>query len=151
MVAKTSVAAQRQALEVLSRSQAAPHRQVTRVRALLMAADGVANARIAATVGVSVVTVRAWGDRFTQEGLAKLGQVRAGRGPKSSTSAKKVEAIVSATLTTTPGATRWSCRSMTAAFGVSASTVQRIWLDLDLKPHRVDTFRVSNDRCSRRS
>ncbi|MGO9155602.1 helix-turn-helix domain-containing protein [Mycobacterium sp.] len=71
---------QREALQVLSRSQTAPHRQVQRAKALLLAADGVANTRIAAQVAVKPATVRAWRARFTEEGL---GKVRAGRGRKS--------------------------------------------------------------------
>jgi hypothetical protein len=50
---------QREALEVLARSQTAPHRQVQRAEALLLAAVGVANTRIAARVGVNASTVRA--------------------------------------------------------------------------------------------
>ena len=139
-------AGQRGTLERLSRSQAAPHRQVQRARALLLAAEGVANDRIAVDVGVSATTVRSWRSRFTAEGVAKLGQVRKGRGPKPSIPAAKVEAIVAATLHSTPkGHTHWSCRTMAAEFGVSASTVQRIWHGLELKPHRVDTFKISGD------
>lgn len=59
-----------------------------------MAADGVANSQIAAKVGVTPVTVRAWRGRFADEGLAKLGQVRQGRGRKPGISAEKVEQIV---------------------------------------------------------
>ncbi|MFZ5871977.1 MAG: IS630 family transposase [Actinomycetota bacterium] len=138
--------AQRQALEVLARASAAPHRQVQRARALLMAADGVANTRIAAEVGVTAVTVRAWRERFAEEGLAKFGEVRPGRGPKPSIPAETVEAIVHATLHSTPkGQTHWSVRTLAAEFDVSPASVHRIWQALDLKPHRVDTFKVSTD------
>ena len=41
--------------------------------------------------------------------------------------------------------THWSCRTMAKQVGVSSATVQRIWSDLGLQPHRVDTFKVSND------
>jgi len=34
---------------------------------------------------------------------------------------------------------------MAEAAGVSKSSVQRVWNELGLKPHRVDTFKVSND------
>ncbi|MPV50910.1 helix-turn-helix domain-containing protein [Pseudactinotalea sp. HY160] len=69
---------QRATLEQLSRSQSAAHRQVQRAKALLLAADGVANTRISAEVGVTPVTVRAWRERFAEDGLAKLGEVRDG-------------------------------------------------------------------------
>ena len=59
---------------------------------------------------------------------------------------EKVAEIVRLTKTSTPpGHTHWSCRTMAAHVGVSPATVQRIWSDLGLKPHRVDTFKVSND------
>ena len=42
---------ERETLEALTRSQVAPHRQVLRAKALLMAADGEANTRIAEESG----------------------------------------------------------------------------------------------------
>ena len=35
---------------------------------------------------------------------------------------------------------------MGKAQGVSATTVQRIWSGRGLQPHRVETFKLSNDR-----
>ena len=137
---------QREALEVLARARSAPHRQVQRAKALLLAADGVANTRIADEVGVTVVTVRAWRNRFAEEGLAKLGEVRQGRGPKPSIPAEKVEEIVAATLHSKPkGQTHWSTRSMAKHAGVSRNTVQRIWTARGLKPHLLDTVKISTD------
>lgn len=137
---------EREALEVLARSQVAPHRQVQRARVLLLAADGVANIRIAAQVGVTPVTVRSWRARFSEEGLAKLGQVRRGRGPKPSIPTGTIEAIVEATQHSTPkGHTHWSTRTMAAEFGVSPSTVHAIWRARGLKPHLVETFKLSTD------
>jgi len=137
---------QRESLEVLSRSSSAAHREVQRAKVLLMAAEGVANSAIAATVGVTPVTVRAWRGRFASEGLAKLGMVRAGRGRKPVLAAEKIEEIVRLTQQEKPaGATHWSCRSMAKQVGVSPATVQRIWSGRGLKPHLVRTFKLSND------
>jgi len=120
---------------------------VQRARVLLAAAAGEANTGIAQRVGVSVVTVRAWRARFAEAGLADLGVIRAGRGAKPSIPAEKIEAIVHATLhEKPPGETRWSCRSMARAGGVSPATVQRIWSARGLQPHRVKTFKLSNDK-----
>ncbi|MBA2324146.1 MAG: helix-turn-helix domain-containing protein [Pseudonocardiales bacterium] len=66
---------QRKILEALSRSATAPHREVVRAAALLLAADGVANTAIAARLGVSPSSVRAWRDRFAAQGVTKFGQV----------------------------------------------------------------------------
>jgi len=137
---------QRESLAVLARSSSAAHREVQRAKVLLMAAEGVANSTIAASMGVTPVTVRAWRDRFAIEGLAKLGVVREGRGRKPVLSAEKIEEIVRLTQHEKPaGATHWSCRSMAKQVGVSPATVQRIWSGRGLKPHLVKTFKLSND------
>ena len=112
-----------------------------------MAGDGLANTAIAQALGVSPSSVAAWRARFLEEGWAKLGEVRKGRGRKPSIAAEKIEAIVEATLhSTPPGQTHWSCRTMAKAQGVSHDTVQRIWSARGLKPHRVETFKISNDK-----
>ena len=137
---------QRKALEVITKSRTAPFRQVQRARVLLLAADGVANARIAKQAGVSPATVRSWRSRFEQDGLAKLGKVRAGRGRKSNIPQSKIEEIVELTRNSKPaGQTHWTCRTMARKAGVSASTVQRVWAARGLKPHLVKTFKLSND------
>ena len=137
---------QRQVLETLARSSAAEHREVVAARALLLAAEGKANTAIGEQVGVSPTTVASWRERFGEDGLAGLGVVRPGRGRKPTISDEKVAEIVRATLKDTPpGETHWSCRSMARAQGVSPATVQRIWSALGLKPHQVETFKLSND------
>jgi transposase len=137
---------QREALETIAKSQTAAVREVARARALLLAADGVANSRIAERVAVTPTTVRAWRSRFAQDGLAKLGKVRAGRGRKSSIPQDKIEEIVELTRNSKPaGQTHWSCRTMAAQVGVSPATVQRVWAARGLKPHLVKTFKLSND------
>jgi transposase len=137
---------QRSVLEKLVRSRTAPHRDVLRARALLMASDGFANTRIASEVDVSPATVASWRERFSEDGLKNFSAVRAGRGRKPSIPAAKVEEIVRLTLhETPPGETHWSCRTMAARVGVASSTVQRIWSARGLQPHRVETFKLSND------
>jgi transposase len=137
---------QRAVLETLAKSTAAQHREVVAARALLLAADGVANTAIGERVGVSPATVVSWRERFREEGLAGLGVVRPGRGRKPTIDEHLVAEIVRATLHDTPvGATHWSCRSMAKAQGVSPASVQRIWSGLALKPHQVTTFKLSND------
>src|SRR5438128_2620089 len=134
-------------LEALAKSGVTAHRDVRRARALLLAGDGQPNTHIGATVGVSPSTVKAWRERFSQDGLKAFGPIRPGRGRKPSIPAEKVEAIVHATLhEKPPGETHWSCRSMAKAQGVSPATVQRIWSARGLKPHRVKTFKLSNDK-----
>ena len=103
-------AGQRAILDRVARSQTAPHRQVQRAQALLLAADGVPNTRIATQVGVTVVTVRAWRTQFAASGLKDWEPIRPGRGRKPSIPAATVQVIVDATWHQTPpdGATQWS-------------------------------------------
>jgi transposase len=138
---------QREVLGRLARSGTAKHREVQRARALLLAAGGEPNTAIGAVVGVSPTTVKAWRERFGEDGLKGLGGVRPGRGRKPQISQEKVAEIVHATLhETPPGETHWSCRSMAKAQRVSRATVQRIWSARAIQPHRVKTFKLSNDK-----
>src|SRR6478672_1535769 len=138
--------AQREVLEKVARSSTAAHREVVRAQVLLDAAEGTANAEIARRHPVSVITVRAWRAAFQTDGLTGWGKVKEGRGRKPSISEDTIAEIVELTTKTTPaGATHWSVRTMAARVGVSPATVQRVWSELGLKPHRVDTFKISND------
>ncbi len=137
---------QREVLKALAVSRTAPHREVQRARALLLAADGVANTHIASRVGATPVTVRAWRERFEHQGLAKFGKVAAGRGRKHTIPQEVVDQIVDLTRNSTPeGETHWSTRTMAKKVGVSKDTVQRVWSARGLKPHLVQTFKLSND------
>ena len=137
---------QRVVLEKLSRSRTAAYRDVQRSKALLMACDGFATTRIAREIGVSPATVTRWRESFEKEGLKASVKVRPGRGRKPSITPEKVAAIVHATLhETPPGETHWSCRSMARAQGVSHFTVQKIWFARGIRPHKVQTFKLSKD------
>ena len=145
VAALTMTDGQRQVLESLARAQSGAHREVVRAKALLMAAEGAPNATIAAALSVSRATVANWRTRFAEDGLVKFGQVRDGRGRTASIPYATVEKIVTLTKGWRPeGETHWSTRTMAGAAGVSKSSVHRVWKELGLKPHRVDTFKVSN-------
>src|SRR4029079_828845 len=85
---------QREVLESVARSPSAPHREVVRARAFLMAADGLANTAIARAVSVSPASVGGWRARFAKEGLVKFAQVREGRGRKRAIPQDKIDEIV---------------------------------------------------------
>jgi transposase len=124
-----------------------PQNVARRARVILRAAEGQSNSEIARVLGVSRPSVIACRGRFASEGVHGLTRVRAGRGRKPRIAQAKVAEIVEATLRTKPpGETHWSCRSMAKAHGVSPATVQRIWDAHNLKPYRVDTFKLSNEK-----
>jgi transposase len=112
-----------------------------------MASEGILNQDIAQKLRISRPTVQLWRQRFLALRLAGLEKdaPRPGRLPKIPQ--KKVNAIVEATLHTTPSnATHWSTRSMAKSQGVSETTVRRIWKQHNLKPHLFETFKLSRDK-----
>jgi len=137
---------QQDALEAMARSSSLPHRTVLQAKGLLLAAEGVANNEIARRCGVTSNAVRRWRSKFTAEGVGGVGRIRAGRGRPPELSGELIEAIVHDTLHTTPAnATHWSTRSMAAHAGVGKDTVARIWRARELRPWRVESFKLSND------
>jgi transposase len=115
-----------------------------RARIVLLAAEGVPNAQIAARVGVSRPTVNLWRNRYAGAGLAGLDdRPRPGR-PRRVDQAQ----IVVATLTAPPdrlGVTHWSSRLLADQLGVGNATVARTWREWKLQPWRVQTFKFSTD------
>ena len=74
---------QREELAQMARSSVLPHRRVVQAKALLWAADGVANEEIARRSGVDSDTVRRWRNRFVEKGIDGVGTIAKGRGRKS--------------------------------------------------------------------
>jgi transposase len=138
---------ERLALEEIASSPSLPHRMVREAKGLLLAADGVANTEIAQRLGVSRSTVLGWRGQFPDDGIKGVGKVRPGRGRKPVIAQGTIDQVVRDTQHTTPAdATHWSVRTMAAASGLSKSKVHQIWRARGLKPHLVETFKLSNDK-----
>jgi transposase/transposase-like protein len=134
-------------LQRMARSSSLSHRTVLQARALLLCADGVAVYEVARQLHVASNSVRAWRRRFESEGVGGVGRIATGRGRRSWLPEGTVAAVVHDTLHAAPddGSTHWSTRLMAKRFGIGKDTVARIWKDHNLKPQKVDTFKVSND------
>lgn len=136
----------RNTLEAWARAPGTPQGIALRSNIVLMAAEGMPNVQIADKLGTTRTTVLLWRDRFISGGSAALCEIGKGRGRKRVLSDKKIGQIIHDTLHTKPkGATHWSCRTMAAHARVSPDTVNRIWRDHGLQPHRVRVFKLSND------
>ena len=137
---------ERKQLVALGRHRSSPRGIVLRIDIVLGAADGVANRVLARKLSTSVPTVLLWRKRFESEGIAGILEDRPRSGRPKRISVEKEASIVEATMRTTPkDATQWSVRAMAAAQKVSSATVQRIWKKHKLQPHRVESFKFSND------
>jgi transposase len=138
---------QRMTLVAWSRAKTTPQRTALRARICLLAGKGLSNSAIAKVAMVSRSTVILWRGRFAAKGIAGI-SADSPHGPSpQALDSDKIKKIVDATLHTTPkDATHWSLRTMAKAQGVGKSTVQRIWDAHGLQPHRVETFKLSNDK-----
>ncbi|GAA5169437.1 hypothetical protein GCM10023214_46470 [Amycolatopsis dongchuanensis] len=116
-----------------------------RARIVLACAEGGSNTEVAGRLSLDRHTVTRWRARFVADRLDGLGdEARPGR-PRT-ISDEQVEPVVVTTLETTPAnATHWSTRSLAARTGMTQSAVSRIWRTFGLKPHQVDTFKISKD------
>ena len=138
---------QRSALEKMACSTTLGHRKVVQAKALLLASEGVGTNEVARRCHTSNESVRAWRRRFEQEGVDGVGRIAPGRGRRSWLPEGTVAAVVHDTLHVAPddGLTHWTTRPMADRFGIGKDTVARIWRDHNLKPWKMDTFKVSND------
>ena len=116
-----------------------------RCRIVLASADGETNAAIAERLRVDRATVRKWRNRFVELRLDGLHDEPRPGAPRT-VSDDAVERVIVKTLEQTPmDATHWSTRSMAKETGMSQSAISRIWRAFGLKPHLVDTFKLSPD------
>ena len=134
---------QRSKLETYARGRSVARRLVERARIVLMAAEGMSNDEIAHLLGMGRHTVARWRVRFLDLGVGGLEKdaPRAGRRP----TVDAQEIVRKTTQEKPPNVTHWSTRSMARAVGVSEASVRRVWQAHGLKPHRVETFKISRD------
>jgi len=136
----------RRKLEQQARGRSTAARVVMRSRIVLLSSDGLQNKQIAEKLQIAPRMVALWRGRFLELGIEGLlkDAPRPGRTP--SISAEVTAALIAKTTQSTPtNATQWSTRSMAKEMSISKASVSRIWRANGLKPHRVESFKVSND------
>jgi transposase len=136
---------ERTTLERWARRAKSSQALALRCRIVLACASGASNAEVVKRLGVSRPTVTKWRSRFVArrlEGLADEPRPGAAR----TITDEQVEQVLTLTLEATPSdATHWSTRSLARQLGMSQSAISRIWRAFGLKPHLVDTFKLSTD------
>lgn len=132
-------------LESWIRKGSTPQRQAQRARIILLSADRMQAKVVAARVGLSETVVHKWRGRFREEGIAGL-RDRTRPGQPRKLSEAKVKEILKLTVERIPReATHWSVRLMAKYGEVTTWQVRQIWGKANLKPHRLKTFKISND------
>ncbi|MFF3402863.1 IS630 family transposase [Streptomyces sp. NPDC002659] len=136
---------ERETLTRWARRRTSSQALALRCRVVLECATGATNNDVAVRLGVEAHTVSRWRARFVRDRLEGLADEPRPGGPRT-VSDEQVEEVVVRTLETSPkNATHWSAREMARQTGLSQSTVSRIWRTFGLKPHLVDTFKLSKD------
>jgi transposase len=134
----------REELERWARASTVTAAAAKRARIVLLAADGVANTRIAELVDATVTTVLSWRERYQSKGLVGLAdRPRSGR-PRT----LDHRAIVVATLVPPPrklGVTHWSSRLLAERLKIGNASVARAWRAYGIKPWTAESFRFSTD------
>ena len=134
---------QRRELERLARSKTTSVRMAKRAQIVLLAAADWQIHEIAARVGVGRVQVGRWRDRYAEGGLAAIAHDRPRGGRAVQIDAAEIVRVT--TQVTPPNATHWSTRTLGEQLGVSDNTLLRVWRRHELKPHLIETFKVSRD------
>jgi transposase len=137
---------QQATLQQQARSRSLPARVVERARIVLLAAEDRQDKEVASMMKITPKKVSRWRKRYLTLGMAGLERdaPRPGRTPKIG--ANLIRRVVHLTTQQKPpNATHWSTRSMAAAAGISEASVRRIWHSHGLKPHRIESFKISND------
>ena len=134
-------------LEMLLRNGNSTQKVALRCKILLLAHQGIANARIADQLQVSRPTVLALRAAFSEDGVAAVTGIRRRRRSPKVLTPELESRILETTLKTRPGdgSTHWSVRTLAAHLHVSRTIVHRVWQRHDVQPHRVERFKLSND------
>jgi transposase len=123
-----------------------PLKHVQRAKIVLYSADRLSALEVARRSEVSRPAVWRWQRHYADGGVDRLlreGSRKPGKPPVSLSTVAKVVAL---TCAEPPGeVTHWTGRAMADAAGLSLRTIQRIWEAHKLQPHRLRTFKRSND------
>ena len=121
-------------------------KHVQRAWIILLSAERRTVLDIARQSGVSRPAVWRWQQRFAEEGVDGLLRDKTRKPGLTPLSAVTVAKVLALPCGPAPkAATHWTGRMVAKAVGVSLSAVQRIWHPNRLQPHRLRTFKKSND------
>jgi transposase len=139
-------AGDRARLEAIVGDRNRAQKHVARARIILASAERLPVAEVAKRAAVGRPAVWRWQRRFAEagvDGLLRDATRKPGTAPWGD---EVVRRVVTLTCAEPPGAaTHWTGRAMARHTGVSLRSVQRIWAAHDLQPHRIRTFKRSND------
>lgn len=138
---------ERTKLERYSKARNVAERLRERSQIILLADDGLENKEIARRLAQDPGKVGRWRKRYAEQGLEGIIKDKTRPGRIAPISLAKRSRIIKLTVEAKPkGMTHWSRTTMAKEVGVSPSSVGRVWAAHGLKPHRVKSFKLSNDK-----
>jgi len=138
--------ADRRRLEAIVSDRSTPQKNVWRAQIILATADGCGTTEVMRRSGKAKPVVWRWQARFMAEGVDGLLRDKTRRPGKPPLSAATVEKVIDLVTKPPPGeTTQWTGRMLAKTVGISLRSVQRILEAHKLAPHRVRTFKLSND------
>lgn len=136
---------ERDQLQAWLRAGNTPRKLSDRAQIVLGFDQGLSTEQIAEQTQLSQRTVYKWRRRFEADGIEGL-QDRPRPGQPKKLSPAKAKKILKMTVEEIPHeATHWSLRLMAKYAGVTVHQVRQVWQAAGLKPHRLRTFKISND------
>jgi transposase len=133
-------------LEVIVKDRNQRRKHVQRAQIVLLSAYRLPVAEVARQASVSRPAVWRWQRRFAEHGVSGLLRDKTRPPGTPPLPDETVARVVAMTCAEPPGeATHWTGRAMAKQAGISLSSVQRIWAEHDLQPHRLRTFKRSNE------
>jgi transposase len=124
----------------------APQKHIQRATIILLSAERLPVLEVARRAGISRPAVWRWQQRLAEEGVDGLLRDKTRKPGKVPLPPQTVAQILTLPCSEPPGeVTHWTGRAVAKAVGVSLSAVQRIWKSSRLQPHRLRTFKRSND------
>src|SRR6202171_1071580 len=137
---------QKQTLESLARAGRTPQLVARKCEVILLASDGVPNNGIAQQTGLSRPTIIATRTAFARGGGEALRQRQRRKRSRRVLTPELEQKILDTTLKTRPpDATHWSVRTLARHLRVTRTLVHGVWQRYDVRPHRVEKFKLSND------
>jgi transposase len=123
-----------------------PLKHVQRAGIVLLSAERLSVQEVARRGGVSRPAVWRWQVRYAEQGVDGLLRDKTRKPGKAPLSPGMIAKVLALTCSEPPGeATHWTGRAVAQAVGVGLSSVQRLWEAHRLQPHRIRTFKKSND------
>ncbi len=136
---------QRDELERWMRRTNAKGGLVLRARIILLASQGMANARIARQLQCQPHVVGKWRRRFVAAGVAGLADRKRSGRPVQLSQQVRQRVVTSVCRQPPKGLSRWSVRTLARHLGLPSARVQRILTAQALHPHRLRSFTFSLD------